>query len=130
MEILVPQRRVVITGLGTVTSIGHTVDAFWASLLAGRCGIQRVTHFDPAAYACQIGAEVRDWDPAQHMDPKEARRNDRYTHFAFAAARQAVADAGLDVTQENGDRVGVIVGSGIGGMQTIETQHDLSLIHI
>ncbi|MEI7553019.1 MAG: beta-ketoacyl-ACP synthase II [Verrucomicrobiota bacterium] len=125
MEILVPQRRVVITGLGTVTSIGHTVDAFWASLLAGRCGIQRVTHFDPAAYACQIGAEVRDWDPAQHMDPKEARRNDRYTHFAFAAARQAVADAGLDVTQENGDRVGVIVGSGIGGMQTIETQHDV-----
>ena len=125
MEILVPQRRVVITGLGAVTSIGHTVDAFWASLLAGRCGIERVTHFDPAAYACQIGAEVRDWDPAQHMDPKEARRNDRYTHFAFAAARQAVADAGLDVTQENGDRVGVIVGSGIGGMQTIETQHDV-----
>jgi len=119
------QRRVVITGLGVVASIGHNVDDFWASLLAGRCGIERVTHFDPTAYASQIGAEVRGWDAAQHMDPKEARRNDRYTHFAFAAARQAVADAKLDVTHENGDRVGVIIGSGIGGMQTIETQHDV-----
>ncbi|MDB6169733.1 MAG: 3-oxoacyl-(acyl-carrier-protein) synthase 2 [Verrucomicrobia bacterium] len=125
MDNALPQRRVVVTGLGVVASIGHGVDAFWASLLAGRSGVDRVTHFDPAAFASQIGAEVRDWDPAQHMDPKEARRNDRYTHFAFAAARQAVADAGLDVTHENGDRVGVIVGSGIGGMQTIETQHDV-----
>jgi 3-oxoacyl-[acyl-carrier-protein] synthase II len=119
------QRRVVITGLGVVASIGHNVEDFWASLLAGRCGIERVTHFDPTAYASQIGAEVRGWDAAQHMDPKEARRNDRYTHFAFAAARQAVADSKLDVTHENGDRVGVIIGSGIGGMQTIETQHDV-----
>src|ERR1035437_4556601 len=125
MEPLLSQRRVVITGLGVVASIGHNVDDFWASLLAGRCGIERVTLFDPTAYASQIGAEVRDWDAAQHIDPKEARRNDRYTHFAFAAARQAVADAALDVTHENGDRVGVIIGSGIGGMQTIETQHDV-----
>jgi 3-oxoacyl-[acyl-carrier-protein] synthase II len=125
MENSFTPRRVVVTGLGAVVSIGHTVDAFWASLLAGRCGIERVTHFDPAAYASQIGAEVRGWEAAQYMDPKEARRNDRYTHFAFAAARQAVADAALDVTQENGDRVGVIIGSGIGGMQTIETQHDV-----
>jgi len=125
MDNSVSQRRVVITGLGAVVSIGHTVDAFWASLLAGRSGIDRVTHFDATAYASQIGAEVRGWEAAQHMDPKEARRNDRYTHFAFAAARQAVADSGLDITHENGDRVGVIVGSGIGGMQTIETQHDV-----
>ena len=119
------QRRVVITGLGVVASIGHNVTDFWASLLAGKSGIDRVTHFDPTAYASQIGAEVRDWDPAQHMDPKEARRNDRYMHFAFVAARQAVADSQLDVTHENGDRVGVIIGSGIGGMQTIETQHEV-----
>ena len=119
------QRRVVVTGLGVVVSIGHNVDAFWTSLLAGRCGIERVTHFDPEEYASQIGAEVRDWDPAQYMDPKEVRRNDRYTHFAFAAAKQAVADAALDVTHENGDSVGVIIGSGIGGMQTIETQRDV-----
>ena len=73
-------RRVVVTGLGVVTSIGHNVDDFWAGLVAGRSGIRRVTLFDPSTFASQIGGEVRDWDPAQHMDPKEARRNDRYTH--------------------------------------------------
>lgn len=115
-------RRVVVTGLGVVTSIGHTVDAFWASLLAGTCGVKRITLFDPQEFASQIGAEVRDWDPADHMDPKEARRNDRYTHFGFVAAKQAVADSGLDLPNEDGDRVGVIVGSGIGGMYTYESQ--------
>jgi len=69
--------RVVVTGLGAIASLGHTVDAFWASLVAGRSGIDRVTQFDTTDYACQIGAEVRDWDAAQHMDPKDARRNDR-----------------------------------------------------
>ena len=81
-----------------------------------------MTLFDPAEFASQIGAEVRDWDPARHMDPKEARRNDRYTHFGFVAARQAVADSGLEMAKEDGDRVGVIIGSGIGGMHTYETQ--------
>lgn len=115
-------RRVVVTGLGVITSIGHDADAYWASLLAGRCGIQRVTQFDPTDYACQIGAEVRDWDVTQHMDPKEARRNDRYTHFGFVAAKQAVKDAGLDMAGEDLERVGVVIGSGIGGMNTYETQ--------
>ena len=115
-------RRVVITGLGTINSLGHNTDDFWASLLAGKCGIDRVTHFDVTAFASQIGAEVRNWDPALHMDPKEARRNDRYTHFGYCAARQAVKDAGLDMTKEDGDRVGVIIGSGIGGMATYEEQ--------
>ncbi|MBP9914077.1 MAG: beta-ketoacyl-ACP synthase II, partial [Opitutaceae bacterium] len=119
--------RIVITGLGVVASVGHTVDEFWAGLLAGKCGIGRVTHFDPTAFATQIGAEVRDWDPALHMDPKEVRRNDRFTHFAFVAAKQATQDAGLDMSKEDGDRVGVIIGSGIGGMQTIETQHKILL---
>jgi len=120
-------RRVVITGLGVVTAVGRTVDEFWSGLLAGRCGIGRVTHFDPAQYSSQIGAEVRDWDPTQYMDPKEVRRNDRFTHFAYASAMQAVKDAGLDMTREDGDLVGVIIGSGIGGMQTIETQHSVLL---
>src|SRR3954464_1194068 len=115
-------RRVVVTGLGAVTSIGHDVETFWASLLAGRCGVKRVSLFDPSEFASQIGAEVRDWDAAKLMDPKEARRNDRYTHFGFVAAKQAVADSGLDVAKEDGDRVGVIIGSGIGGMHTYETQ--------
>jgi 3-oxoacyl-[acyl-carrier-protein] synthase II len=122
METPSSSRRVVVTGLGVVTSIGHTVDAFWASLVAGRGGIHRITLFDPKDFACQIGAEVRDWEAADHMDPKEARRNDRYMHFGFVAAKQAVADAGLDMAKEDGDRVGVIVGSGIGGMYTYESQ--------
>src|SRR4051812_23715393 len=122
METPSPDRRVVVTGLGAVTAIGHDVPSFWESLLAGRGGIHRVTHFDPKDYASQMGAEVRDWDPAQHMDPKEVRRNDRYTHFGFVAAKQAIADAKLEVTEEGGDRVGVIIGSGIGGMDTFETQ--------
>jgi 3-oxoacyl-[acyl-carrier-protein] synthase II len=117
-----PSRRVVITGLGVVTSIGHDVDTFWSSLLAGRGGIHRITQFDPTDFASQIGAEVRDWDAAQHMDPKEVRRNDRYTHFGFVAAKQAVHDAGLDLAREDGDRIGVIIGSGIGGMWTYESQ--------
>jgi 3-oxoacyl-[acyl-carrier-protein] synthase II len=112
----------VITGLGAITAIGHDVNSFWDSLLAGRGGVHRISHFDPKDFASQMGAEVRDWDAAQHMDPKEVRRNDRYTHFGFVAARQAVADSKLDMTREDGDRVGVIIGSGIGGMFTYETQ--------
>jgi 3-oxoacyl-[acyl-carrier-protein] synthase II len=113
----------VVTGMGVVASLGHNVNDFWANILAGKCGIERVSLFDAKDYACQIGAEVRGWDPAQHMDPKEVRRNDRYTHFGYCAAKQAVADAALDMTKEDADRVGVIIGSGIGGMLTIETQH-------
>ncbi len=114
--------RVVITGLGAVVSIGHDVPGFWSSLLAGRSGVETIRAFDPSAFACQIGAEVRDWDAASHMDAKEVRRNDRYTHFGFVAAKQAVADSGLDPSREDGDRLGVIIGSGIGGMHTYETQ--------
>ncbi len=122
MEGLISRRRVAVTGLGVVHGLGHEVESFWASLLAGRSGVARVTHFDPTDYACQIGAEVHDWEAAQHMDPKEARRNDRYTHFGFVAAQQAVRDSGIDFAREDGDRVGVIIGSGIGGMLTYEMQ--------
>ncbi|MEI6463610.1 MAG: beta-ketoacyl-ACP synthase II [Verrucomicrobiota bacterium] len=122
MEISPSSRRVVVTGLGVVTSLGHDVDAFWSSLMAGRCGVSRVALFDPSEFASQMGAEVKDWDAAKFMDPKEARRNDRYTHFGFVAARQAFADAGLDMAREDSDRVGVMIGSGIGGMYTFESQ--------
>ena len=122
MDTPAASRRVVVTGLGVVTSIGHDVDSFWSSLLAGRSGVQRVSLFDPTDFPCQIGAEVRGWDAAQHMDPKEARRNDRYTHFGFVAAKQAMKDSGIDFTKEDGDRVGVLIGSGIGGMYTFESQ--------
>ena len=123
METVSPHKRVVVTGMGVVASLGHDVNDFWANLLAGKCGIDRVSLFDAKDYSCQIGAEVRGWDPAQLMDPKEVRRNDRYTHFGYCAAKQAVADSKLDMTKEDADRVGVIIGSGIGGMFTIETQH-------
>ncbi len=121
------QKRVVVTGMGVVASLGHNVTDFWANIVAGKCGIDKVTLFDAKDYSCQIGAEVRGWDPAQHMDPKEVRRNDRYTHFGFCAAKQAIADAKLDMTKEDADRVGVIIGSGIGGMWTIENQHKVLL---
>jgi 3-oxoacyl-[acyl-carrier-protein] synthase II len=123
METVSPHKRVVVTGMGVIASLGHNVDEFWANILAGKSGIDRVSLFDAKDYACQIGAEVRGWDPAQHMDPKEVRRNDRYTHFGFCAAKQAIADAKLEMTKEDPDRVGVIIGSGIGGMLTIEAQH-------
>jgi len=123
METVTPHKRVVVTGMGVIASLGHNVNDFWTNILAGKCGVDRVTLFDAKDYSCQIGAEVRGWDPTQHMDPKEVRRNDRYTHFGFCAAKQAIADAKLDMTKEDADRVGVIIGSGIGGMQTIENQH-------
>jgi len=109
--------------MGVIASLGHNVNDFWAALVAGKSGVDKVSLFDAKDYTCQIGAEVRGWDAAQHMDPKEVRRNDRYTHFGFCAAKQAIADAKLDMTKEDADRVGVLIGSGIGGMLTIETQH-------
>ena len=123
METPVSHKRVVVTGMGVIASLGHNVNDFWANIVAGKCGVDKVTLFDAKDYSCQIGAEVRGWDPAQHMDPKEVRRNDRYTHFGFCAAKQAITDAKLDMTKEDADRVGVLIGSGIGGMLTIENQH-------
>ncbi len=116
------RRKVVVTGIGVVTALGQTVDEFWASLLAGRSGISRVTGFDTTDYPCQVGGEIRDFDPAKYMDPKEARRNDRYTQLAVAAAKLAVQDSGLDPTTVDRERAGVIIGSGIGGMSTFEAQ--------
>ena len=122
MESLTDAQRVVVTGLGAVHGLGHDTATFWSSLVAGRPGIDRVHQFDPTPFATQIGAEVRDWNPEAYMDPKEARRNDRFTHFGFAAAVQAVTDAGLEMDREDPDAVGVLIGSGIGGMLTYETQ--------
>jgi 3-oxoacyl-[acyl-carrier-protein] synthase II len=122
MSHLPASQRVVVTGLGAIHGLGHDVDSFWASLLAGKPGIDRVSLFDPTNFATQVGAEVRNWNVEDHMDTKEARRNDRYTHFGFCAAKQAFKDSGLDMAKEDPDRVGVVIGSGIGGMFTYETQ--------
>jgi 3-oxoacyl-[acyl-carrier-protein] synthase II len=114
--------RVVVTGIGTINSHGVGVDAFWQALLAGRSGIDNVQSFDVTDYPSKVGAEVRDFQIGDFMDVKEARRNDRYTHFAVASTKLALSDAGVDVTKLAPDRFGVLIGSGIGGMETIQTQ--------
>lgn len=122
MSEAIERKRVVITGIGTVTNFGDGVDRFWDSLLAGKSGIGRVESFDVSDYASQVGSECLHFDAGQYMDPKEARRNDRYTQFAVAGAHMALSDAGLDPKVVDPDRFGVLIGSGIGGMITIQTQ--------
>jgi len=115
-------RRVVVTGIGTISALGSTLDEFWGSLTKGRSGIARVTRFDPTDFPSKVGAEVCDFDPGKYMDPKEAKRNDRYTQLAVAASRLAIEDAKVDTSKLVPERFGVIIGSGIGGMETIENQ--------
>ena len=122
------ERRVVITGLGAVTPLGNNVPALWASLVAGQCGIEKITHFDPSAFDTQIAAEVKDFSAAQSFpSPKEARRADRFTQFGVTAAHQALLDSGLDLQKANRDEIGVFIGSGIGGLATTEEQHKILL---
>ncbi|MDH7501560.1 MAG: beta-ketoacyl-ACP synthase II [Verrucomicrobiota bacterium] len=118
------QRRVVVTGLGVVTPIGETIDTFWANLIAGKCGIDRISLFDPARFDCQIAAEVRNFDPLPAFpSPKEERRSDRFSKFALKAGLLALQDSGLDLDRCDRDSIGVIIGSGIGGLATTEEQH-------
>jgi 3-oxoacyl-[acyl-carrier-protein] synthase II len=114
------KRRVVITGLGIVSPVGIGVEASWASIVAGKSGITRITKFDPSAFASQIAGEVKDFDVTQFLSPKEARRMDTFIQYGLAAGIEAVKDAGLEVTEENAERIGVSIGAGIGGLQLIE----------
>ena len=114
--------EVVITGLGVVTSVGSGVDNFWNGIIAGKSGIASVSRFDASDIACKVASEIHDFDPEMFMDPKEARRNDRYAQLALAATHLALKDSGLTREELIPDRTGVIVGSGIGGMETIEKQ--------
>lgn len=117
------RKRVVVTGIGTVTNYGDGVESFWENLVAGQSGIDAVKSFDTADYPSKIGSECLHFDPNLYMDPKEARRNDRYTQLAVAASRLALKDASLEDTSKlDADRFGVLIGSGIGGMLTIQTQ--------
>ncbi|MFP6887572.1 MAG: beta-ketoacyl-ACP synthase II [Opitutales bacterium] len=115
------RQRVVVTGIGVLASVGDGIKAFWDSLVAGRSGIGPVTRFDASDITSKVASEVKDFDPASEMDPKEVRRNDRYVHLAFAAARRAMTDAGLSREDLEPERTGVLIGSGIGGMEAIET---------
>lgn len=115
-------KRIVVTGIGAVTPIGIGTDAYWNALLAGTSGIGPITLFDPANFDVKIAAEVKGFEPGDHFDRKEARKMDRFTQFAVAAARMALDDSGLAINEQNAERVGVLVGSGIGGLATLEEQ--------
>jgi 3-oxoacyl-[acyl-carrier-protein] synthase II len=117
----VTRRRVVVTGLGIVCPIGNTVSAAWDQAIAGKPGITRITRFDPSRLASQIAGEVKDFDVAPYMAPKDARRVDKFIHYGMAAGLQAWRDAGVQVTPENAERVGINFGSGIGGLPLIES---------
>jgi len=117
-------RRVVITGLGVITPVGNTLDSFWESIINGKNGIKPLSFVDPDKFPSKIAGEVRDFDPADFLDPKEARRMDRFVQFAVVAADLAVKDSKINMENEDPTRAGVIVGSGIGGLNTIEKQHE------
>jgi 3-oxoacyl-[acyl-carrier-protein] synthase II len=122
------ERRIVVTGLGVVTPLGHDIQNFWQNILAGQCGIDKITAFDPAGYDCQIAAQVKDFDPMPAFpSPKEVRRTDRFAQFGVSAAFRALQDSGLDLAKTDRDRVGVFIGSGIGGLETVEQQHRVLL---
>jgi 3-oxoacyl-[acyl-carrier-protein] synthase II len=117
-------RRVVITGLGAVTPIGNDLETTWRNMCSGVSGIRPIQAFDTTAYDCRIAGELRDFDPKKYFrNPKEVRRNDRYTHIAMAAARMAMEDSGADLEKIDRRRFGVIVSSGIGGLKTLEEQN-------
>ena len=118
------RRRVVVTGLGIVSPIGNTVEQAWENAIAGRSGITRITKFDPSRLASQIAGEVRDFEVAPYMKPKDARRMDTFIHYGMAAGLQAWREAGLAVTPQNAERIGVNFGSGIGGLPLIESMHN------
>ena len=117
------QHRVAVTGIGVVSPIGIGKDRFWESLTTGRSGVGRITRFDVTGWDTQIAAEIRDFDPTLWMARKDVRRNDRFVQFAYAASRLALEDARFSITRQNGPRVGVLIGSGIGGAETWEEQH-------
>lgn len=116
------KRRVVITGMGVVAPNGIGVENFWDSLVHGRSGVRRITHFDASSYPCQIAAEVPDFDPTDYMDPKTAKRLSKFAQFALAAAQMAVKDSSIDFSKEDPFRIGVFIGTGIGGGDIIEIQ--------
>lgn len=121
------KRRVVVTGLGMVTPLGLSVESTWQGILAGKSGVAPITHFDAADLNCKICACVKDFDPTVYMSEKEARKCDIFIQYGMAAAAQAIKDSGLEVTEANAHRIGLAIGSGIGGLPTIERYHSVLL---
>lgn len=121
------KRRVVVTGLGAVTPLGNDAETTWDNIVAGKSGIGPLTRLNAEEFPAKVAAEVKDFNIEQYTDRKEARKMDRFTHYAIAAAAMAVKDADLKITDENAERIGVWIGSGIGGLETLETQHEIFL---
>ncbi|TVP59301.1 MAG: beta-ketoacyl-[acyl-carrier-protein] synthase II [Nodularia sp. (in: Bacteria)] len=121
------RKRVVVTGVGAITPIGNTPDEYWQGLLSGRNGIGNITHFDASSHDCRIAGEVKNFDPLAYMDRKEAKRMDRFAQFGVSAAKQAVSDAKLVINELNAEQVGVMIGSGIGGLKVLEDQQTVYL---
>jgi len=122
------ERRVAVTGLGVVSSLGQDIDTFWNNIIAGRCGIDSITAFDASKFDCRIAAEVKHFDPTPAFpSPKEIRRTDRFAQFGVYAGYQALKDAGLELDELDRDEIGVFIGSGIGGLYTVEEQHKVLL---
>jgi 3-oxoacyl-[acyl-carrier-protein] synthase II len=117
------RRRVVVTGLGAVSPVGNDVASSWEALLAGRSGIGPITRFDASGLGCRIAGEVKDFDLAAYISPKEARRMDTFIHYGIAASVQAIKDSGIEITDANRERIGCVIGSGIGGLPMIEENH-------
>src|SRR6476661_10207250 len=123
-----PERRVVITGMGVVTPVGNGLEEFWSNLKNGVSGIRTIDAFDTTGYDCKIGGEVRDFDPKTvFKNPKDVRRTDRFAQLAMAAAKMAMTDSGIEMANENPNRFGVLVSSGIGGLKTLEDQYTILL---
>lgn len=121
------KKRVVITGLGAITPLGNDLESYWQGLLAGRSGIGPITHFDASQHATRIAAEVKGFDPHEYMDRKDAKRMDRFAQFAVATSQQALADAKLEITALNAEQIGVMIGTGVGGLKVMEEQQEVYL---
>lgn len=121
------KRRVVITGMGAIAPNGIGMENYWNSLVRGQSGISRVTYFDPSSYPSQVAGEVKEFDPKNYMTPKSARRMDRFCQFAVACAREALDDAKIEISEKNCDRIGIALGSALGGTPTAEDQHSVFL---
>lgn len=121
------RKRVVITGLGAITPIGNTLSDYWDGLMAGRNGISTITGFDASRHACQIAGEVKEFDPHQYLDRKDAKRMDRFAQFGVCASKQAIADSQLVIDELNADQIGVLIGTGIGGLKVMEDQQEVLL---
>jgi 3-oxoacyl-[acyl-carrier-protein] synthase II len=118
-------KRVVVTGLGAITPIGNTLAEYWEGLMTGRNGVGEISLFDSSAHGCHIAAEVKNFDPLPYISAKEVKRMDRFAQFAVCASKQALADAKLEITDLNAEQIGVLIGTGIGGLKVLEDQHEI-----